>query len=107
MLIDFLLLWAVALNVTKAGIKGYITTETAAVVLLIAAAVIALAAVLRSNLLRRRMGPLRFGLALAVFALSTADGDFNAAIEAAIITSALPIAAFGLYLLIRSAFSRA
>jgi hypothetical protein len=104
--IDFVLLWAVALNVTKAGLKGYMTTEAAAVVLLAAASVVAMAAVARSKVLRRRVSLPRFVLSLALFSLSAADGDIPTAIHAAILTSALPIAAFGLYIMIRSAFGR-
>jgi hypothetical protein len=103
---DFILLWAIALNVTKAGLKGYITTEAAAAVLLAAASVVAVAAVARSGMLRRRVSLSRFVLSLALFSLSAADGDIPTAIHAAILTSALPIAAFGLYIMIRSAFGR-
>lgn len=106
MLLDFIQLWAVALNITKAGLRGHVGVETAAVLVLVAAAVIALDAVMGSDVFRRRLRVPQFLLSLGLLAWSVADGDLATAVNAAILTSALPIAGFGLYLMIRSAFGK-
>jgi hypothetical protein len=102
MFLDFIILWSVALLVLKMGLKGYITPEAGAVVLFGAAGFLAVARMIGSKIFLDKSRVPKLLISLSFFCLSVADGDVEVAIQAAILTAALPIAAFGLYIMFRA-----
>src|ERR1700747_1263160 len=106
MFIDFIMLWSAAISVLKLGLKGYISTETGAFLLIGALLFVVFTRMLGSNIFRERSRVPKFFVSLALFALSVADGDIRLAIQAAAWTMALPICLFGMYIWFRSTFGR-
>jgi hypothetical protein len=106
MFIDFILLWSASITALKFAMHGMINAETAALFLLAALVVVVVTRLARSNVFRERSRAPKFLASLVCFALGVADGDVQAAVHVAILTSALPICLFGLYICFRSAFSR-
>lgn len=106
MLIDFILLWSATITILKPTTKGYISVESAALLLFAALAFVTVTRVAGSNLFRERSRIPKFLSSLALFALSVADGDVQLALNVAIWTMAIPLSLFGLYICARSAFGK-
>ena len=101
MVLDFILFWSVTLTALRLGMRGLITAETAGIVLFFFALTIGVARRFGSSLFHDRVRVPKFLMSLAMFAWSFSDGDWHAALLVAAMTSTIPIALFGLYLMLR------
>lgn len=106
MFIDFILLWSATVPVLKLGLKGLISPEQAAFILLVVLFTIVTLRVFGSTAFQERSRIPKFLCSLTIFSLSVADGDVDLAVSAAIWSMAPPVCLFGLYVMIRSAFGK-
>jgi hypothetical protein len=104
--IDFILLWLASIWVLKFGMKGYLSAETGALLLMGVMLFVVFSRIMGSNIFRERSRVFKFFISLAFFCLSVADGDVQLALIVAAWTSALPTCLFGLYVMFRSTFGR-
>jgi hypothetical protein len=106
MFVDFILLWLASIWMLKFAMKGYLSVEMSAFLLMGVLIVVVFSRIMGSNIFRERSRIPKFFVSLAFFCLSVADGDVQLALIVAAWTTALPICLFGLYIMFRSAFGR-